>query len=436
VSNPVNASLTVNWAAGVLIENLIGGSGVDTFTGDANANRLTGNGGNDILNGGFGDDTYLFDVDSNQGADTLTDAGGVDTLDFSATSTKNLTVNLTVAGAQQTDLVTNFLSITNATSMENVIGGDGNDNITGNAANNVLTGNGGNDTLNGGNGNDTLIGGTGDDTLQGGLNDDTFVFNAGLAGQGLDTISDTGGTDTLDFSATSGVGITFNLGTTVIQTVALSAPANLRVQLTAVAAFENIIGGSGNDTLTGNSAVNTFTGNAGNDTINGSAAGNDRITETRDANFVIRDLTAGQARLTINGAEIDTLNNIHYATFTGGAGDNLLDASEFGELAAATAFLNGMDGDDTLMGGGGLGITSIMNLNGGIGHDTYVFDLALQSTNTITEGSGANDDLHDTIIGAGGALVDLLLNTVQPPDPAYPNFTIQFTTASTVEHTL
>jgi Ca2+-binding RTX toxin-like protein len=436
VSNPANANLTINWAAGVLIENLIGGSGVDTFTGDANANRLTGNGGNDILNGGLGDDTYLFDVDSNQGADTLTDAGGVDTLDFSATSTKNLTVNLTVAGAQQTDLVTNFLSITNAASMENVIGGDGNDTITGNAANNVLTGNGGNDALNGGNGNDTLIGGSGDDTLQGGLNDDTFVFNAGLAGQGLDTVGDTGGTDTLDFSATSGTGITFNLGTTVIQTVALPAPANLRVQLTAIAAFENIIGGSGNDTLTGNSAVNTFTGNAGNDTINGSAAGNDRIAETRDANFVIRDLTAGQARLTINGTEIDTLNNIHYATLTGGAGDNLLDASEFGELAAATAFLNGMDGDDTLMGGGGPGITSIMNLNGGIGDDTYVFDRALQSTNTITEGSGANDDLHDTIIGAGGALVDLLLNTVQTPDPAYPNFTIQFTTASTVEHTL
>ena len=95
-----------------------------------------------------------------------------------------------------------------------------------------------------------------------------------------------------------------------------------------------------------------------------------------------------------------------------------------------------MAGDDTLYGGGGLTITSLMNLNGGAGNDTYIFDIFLHSTNLITEGSGVDDDLHDTIIGAGGALVDLLLNTAQTPDVAYPNFSIQFTTASTVEHTL
>ncbi len=96
-----------------------------------------------------------------------------------------------------------------------------------------------------------------------------------------------------------------------------------------------------------------------------------------------------------------------------------------------------MDGDDTLTGGGGLTFTSIMNLNGGTGNDTYVFDVSLRSTNTITDGAFASDDLHDTIIGAGGALVDLLLASVQFPDVAtYPHFSIQFSFGSIVEHTL
>ncbi len=433
-ANAVNANLALNWAAGVLMENLIGGAGVDTLTGDANANVLTGNGGNDTLNGGLGDDTYVFDVDSNQGSDTLIDAGGVDTLDFSATTSKNLTVDLNLPGAQQTDPATLFLSLTGASGMENVTGGAGNDTLTGNGAANVLIGNAGNDTLTGNAGADVLDGGAGNDSLAGGINNDTYRFNAGVA-QGSDTLNEVfllGGADTLDFSATSGTGVTVDLSLITPQAVS----ASLTITLSVTNSFENVIGGSGNDVLTGNSAVNTFTGNAGNDTINGSATGNDRIAETRDANFVIRDLTAIQARLTIDGTEIDTLNHIHYATLTGGEGNNVLDASEFGELAAATAFLNGMDGDDTLIGGGGPASTSIMNFNGGAGNDTYIFDRALRSTNTITEGSGVNDDLHDTIIGAGGALVDLLLNSVQIPDPAYPNFSLQFTTGSTIEHTL
>jgi len=450
LSNVVNANLTINWAAGVFMENLTGGSGVDTFTGDGNANRLTGNGGNDILNGGLGDDTYVFDVDANQGADTITDAGGVDTLDFSATTTKNLTVNLTIAGAQQTDLATNFLSITGAASMENVIGGDGNDTITGNNSDNLLAGNGGADTLNGAGGADTINGGAGNDTLTGGTGNDTYVFNAGIA-QGVDTLTEValfGGADTLDFSATSGIGVTVNLSLTTPQDV---VPGNLRITLSANNSFENIIGGSGHDVLAGNSAVNTFTGNAGNDIIHGSGTGEDRIAETRDANFVIRDLTTTQARLTINGAEMDTLNNIHYATLTGGAGDNTLDASEFGELAAATAFLHGMAGDDTLIGGGydyedlahgGLNANnpawaSTMILNGGSGDDTYLLDRSLMSNNTITEGNTPEDGLHDTIAGAGGVLVNLTIAGLQTPDPAnYPVFTVTFTTASTVEHTL
>lgn len=110
---------------------------------------------------------------------TIWDGNGIDTYDFS-----NYTTNLTV------NLAPGSFSITSATQLanlgggntapgnifnalqfngdvrsliENANGGSGNDTITGNAANNTLNGGGGNDTLRGGVGNDTLIGGEGTD---------------------------------------------------------------------------------------------------------------------------------------------------------------------------------------------------------------------------------------------------------------------------------
>lgn len=443
---PVNANLTINMAVGTAIENLTGGSGVDVFTGTADSNILTGNGGNDTLDGGLGDDTYVFDADSNQGADTLIDAGGVDTLDFSGTSSVNLTVNLTLAGAQQVDPVTLNLSITGASSMENVTGGGGNDTLTGNGLANMLTGNGGNDTLIGNSGADTLNGGAGDDILTGGQGNDVYVFNAGTL-QGSDTLTEValfGGRDTLDFSATSGVGVTVDLSLTTLQDV---VPGNLRITLNVNNSFEDVIGGSGNDVLTGNSQLNVFTGNAGNDTIHGSAAGNDRIAETRDADFDIADVSATQAQLVIDGSETDILHHIHYATLTGGESDNILDASGFGSMAAATAYLYGMDGDDTLIAGGFDAFdpvnggnplfTAIMYLTGGTGNDLYVFDLSMQASNTIEEISDAENGLHDTISGAGGGLIDLNVAALQFPDSVnYPMFSLTFFSASSVEHTL
>ncbi|MGO4705436.1 hypothetical protein AB4072_06625 [Microvirga sp. 2MCAF38] len=62
----VNLSLTTEQNTGqgndtlIGIENLIGGSGNDTFTGTSTANTFTGGGGNDRLNGGGGNDTAVF----------------------------------------------------------------------------------------------------------------------------------------------------------------------------------------------------------------------------------------------------------------------------------------------------------------------------------------------------------------------------------------
>ncbi len=70
-------------AMGAVIENAIGGSGVDTILGNSAANRLTGNAGNDTLTGGAGVDTFV--ATAGGGADTITDFQvGTDLIDVSA----------------------------------------------------------------------------------------------------------------------------------------------------------------------------------------------------------------------------------------------------------------------------------------------------------------------------------------------------------------
>jgi Ca2+-binding RTX toxin-like protein len=159
----VNAGLTLTLTSGTTVENVIGGSLGDTITGNALNNVIEGGGGNDVLTGGAGNDIYRFDTDNALGSDTINESGGgIDTLDFSATSSRTVTVNLGLAGAQ---LVNAGLTLTlsSGATIENVIGGALGDTITGNALNNSLSGGAGNDTLNGGAGTDTLDGGAGTD---------------------------------------------------------------------------------------------------------------------------------------------------------------------------------------------------------------------------------------------------------------------------------
>jgi Ca2+-binding RTX toxin-like protein len=147
-------------------DTLIGGAGNDSLIGGAGNDSLTGGGGNDTLIGGGGNDNYNYDADIALNTDTLNEAGGgVDTLNFSATTTLSLAVNLGLAASQ---VVNANLSLTlgSATTFENVIGGGLADTLTGNTLANSLTGGGGNDTLDGRAGNDTLIGGAGADRFR------------------------------------------------------------------------------------------------------------------------------------------------------------------------------------------------------------------------------------------------------------------------------
>ncbi|ROI12780.1 beta strand repeat-containing protein [Microcystis aeruginosa FACHB-524] len=268
-------NLTLTLASATAFENVIGGSLNDNIVGNSLANSLTGGagndtlsglGGNDTLDGGANNDTYLFDTDLVLGSDRLIDASGIDTLNFAATTTKTINLNLGSTAAQTVTAGNLTLTLASATAFENVIGGSLNDTIVGNSLANSLTGEAGNDSLTGGLGNDTLDGGLGNDTLNGGADNDTYLFDTDLV-LGSDRLIDASGIDTLNFAATTTKTINLNLGSTAAQTV---TAGNLTLTLASATAFENVIGGSLNDNIVGNTLNNSLTGGLGKDSLTGS----------------------------------------------------------------------------------------------------------------------------------------------------------------------
>jgi Ca2+-binding RTX toxin-like protein len=132
-------------------------------------------------------------------------------------------------------------------------------------------------TLTGGSGNNTLdasgysrpvtlIGLGGNDTLIGGSGNDVFRFDADDP-LGTDIVAGNNGLDTLDFtSTTADVAVNLSLVGSPGQTV---VAGNLSLILTDK--IENVTGGSGNDTLTGNELDNVLIGGPGSDKLTGGA---------------------------------------------------------------------------------------------------------------------------------------------------------------------
>ena len=280
------------------IENLLGGFGNDTLTGDERDNSIAGGRGDDILNGG----------------------GGIDTVDFSSNAMSFVHVDLNgievdgvtyqaVGDESGNDILSGFENIT-GTAFNDTLTGDGFANvINGGDGDDILSGGGGNDTLNGGNGMDRLSGGAGDDLLNGGAGNDFYCFDVDVA-LGTDTINDSAGSDWLDFSSSS-ADVSIDLA---------GSPQTIAGNLVLVfASIENIIGGAGNDTLTGNANDNIFIGGLGNDLING-AGGNDVVDYGNTLNGYT--LTWSELGLFVNGTETgqDTLTLIE--TIWGGQGDD------------------------------------------------------------------------------------------------------------------
>lgn len=137
-----------------------------------------------------GNDTYPYHERGNY-YETIWDSGGIDTIQYNATTDSAL-IDLRAGNFSQLGdavilsdgtIQNDDVAIAYNVIIENAIGGAGNDTLIGNDANNTLTGGQGNDTLTGNAGNDWLDGGIGNDILSGGAGNDTLD-----GGDGLDTV--------------------------------------------------------------------------------------------------------------------------------------------------------------------------------------------------------------------------------------------------------
>ncbi len=290
------------------LDTIKGQDGDDTLNGGHDGDILEGGEGNDILSGGLnndvlkggnGDDTLFGGAfglsDAGTGTDTLDGGDGFDTVSY-AGSPGTVTINLNSvaqgSGAAAFDLFT---------SIEKFIGSDGNDQLVGNA-----------DSIqfDGGQGKDFIAGGSGDNWITGGA--------------GADTLDGQGGIDMLSYlGAIAGVTVAFGAAGT--ETTASGGDA----QGDKIKNFENVIGGDGNDTLTGNGLANVMVGLGGNDVIK-AMGGNDRLIGGEDKDNL--DGGEGNDRV-VGGGDADTLS--------GGGGVDLLDYNEFKAGVTVTLGANG-----------------------------------------------------------------------------------------------
>jgi Ca2+-binding RTX toxin-like protein len=235
----------------------------------------------------------------------------------------------------------------------------------------VLIGNGGNDTLAAGAGDDTLVGGNGNDML------------SGMGG--VDVLEGGAGVDTASFADETGAIIATAAGASLTTVTIGGIAADTLLEI------ENLVGGAGNDTLTGTIDANQIRGGMGNDTLFGldgsdvlaSGGGSDRLDgdagiDTADFSDYTDPATAiiatvvSTATATVNiAATGDQVTLIKIENIIGSAGDDTLSGDNIGNVlqgGAGNDTLTGNGGNDLLRGGEGVNV-----LIGGNGTDTADF---------------------------------------------------------------
>lgn len=248
----------------------------------------------------------------------------------------------------------------------------------------------------------------------------TYKLSAG----GANIIWDGGGIDAIDGSAL-GASIDMSLMEGYWGHIGAANPAlissagSITINLGTV--IEKALGGSGNDTITGNYEDNLLAGNAGNDILDG-LGGNDTIQggdgidiavfHGLRADFDIASTGVGAYTITDKrdsrtyGTGTDVLTGIERLKFDDGvyfptsAGNDTIVGTEFGDSIDGQQgddILSGMGGADTLTGGAGKDVLDggqgADKMKGGADDDIYVVD---NTGDSVDEGNGAGGD-------AGGA---------------------------------
>lgn len=324
-------------------------SGIVFVTGGAGDDVLKGTGAYGTLTGGDGDDTLI-----PRGAATfLYGQAGHDTLSYADSS-----VGVSVV-------------LTEAMSLETVIGSPHDDHLTAGPPPAWLIGSQGNDTLTGGSGEDRLTGGPGDDTLTGG---DADWLSPGT---GDDSVhADTGSSAILDYSDAP-AGVTVNLGITGPQ------PTGGAGTDTLSGVFGTLIGSNHDDRLTGANGNDILVGLGGNDTLSGLGG----------ADYLYGDAASGAFDLMPAGAfGNDTLD--------GGPGDDRLDGESGSDTASYASAPGPVRVSLATAGPQNTGSAGIDRLDGIENLTGSPYDDILTGNtgpNRILGGAG-----NDTITGGGG----------------------------------
>ena len=355
------------------IEEIAGTNLSDTFVGDANNNTFQPLLGNDSIDGGGGYDEVNY-AGSNVGV-TVRLAAWVG-------SSGSLPTGYTGSSLKEDGAIDVFKNI------EGVEGSGYNDLLVGDNGNNRLDGRGGFDTIDGGNGIDWV------------------EYNQAMQGIRVDL------SQGLAFDDGQGIG---------------NAPQNEAVEFDVLLNIENVMGGYGNDLITGDAGANYLMGEAGADTLVG-GAGNDTLDggqytdwrSPRDRNWasyqsstqaVVVDLSgitgdgnSGQGTAQDGMGGIDTLMRIE-AVRGSDFNDRLI-----GSATGAVEWFQGGAGNDTIDGG------AIPFLYGQYGHNFVAYwEAGSAVTVNLTEGwasGGAGTDSLTRINGIFGTVYsDVLIGS-------------------------
>ena len=434
------------------IENVIGGSGANTFRGSTSDNTFTGGANTDYFFGSDGNDTFIGNAGMNTldytelaagninvnwsgaGSTVSKGAGGtdsfsdIDAIEGSVLNTDILTLAVAGLTVQSSGAYFSPDGLTTLIGVENVEGSSGTDTIfamnTG-AIDNIINGNGGNDTIYGGDGNHTLNGGggTGDVLRFGTLSDITLDLGAGTAdfatftntfsgfesyflGSGNDSITGTAGNDgTVNgesgndiFYVSDGVdGFNGGGGTDIYEFLAATGAINVNLSLGSNQVIDD---GFGNTESV--SSVERIYGTNFNDTITGNGSANNFL--GRDGDDTINGNGGGD---TIDGGDGNDI-------LDGGSGNDVITGGNDDDTISGGSGndnLMGEDGDDIISGGSGTD-----TINGGTTGETLgdtvdysaesgAVNLNLDTGTASQDGTGSSDTLIsiENAIGGSGA---------------------------------
>jgi RTX calcium-binding nonapeptide repeat (4 copies) len=432
--------MTINGTAGN--DNLTGTSGNDTFNmtqgGDDTVSGLAGNDifdygstftAADSVNGGDGSDILRLDGNYASGltfgASSLTSVeqiqltGGfsynLTSVDANVAAGATLAINASALGAG--DSLT-FNGVAEGDGHFNILGGAGNDTTSGGAlGDNFTLSQGGNDVASGFGGNDVFNMGaalTAADRIDGGAGSDTVNLTGDYSGANAVTLSPT----TIVNVETIKLGAGFNYSLTTDEATVASG-ATLKLDASALASGNtltfngspesnghfDIVGGAGNDTITGSSD------STGGDTFDLSLGGND--TASGHGTFLMgAALTAQDAITGTNNADTVVLNGDYTAGLIFGA-TTITDITTVSFAAGHSYSVtennsNLASGGTLTFDGSQLGAGDSVTVNGAAETNGTLTFIDGAGTNIFTGGGHGDvfnaliDDAHSVLAGNGG----------------------------------